>query len=56
MKTLLLGMALNSAGLSQNTSDKRKKMKNVGVSVAVIVVANLLVYSPIITARIKSQD
>jgi len=56
MKTLLLGLALNSATPSQNTLDKRKKMKNIGVSIAVITAANLIIYSPIIAARLNSKE
>ena len=56
MKTLLLGLALNSGTPSQNTLDKRKKMKNIGVSIAVITAANLIMYSPIIAARLSSKE
>lgn len=55
MKTLML-LAMMSNQMSENTENRRKKMKNIAISVTFIVAANALIYSPIILSNINKED
>jgi hypothetical protein len=55
LKAMMLSAMI--AGEPEMASPKsHKKLKNLAISTAVIVVANLLVYSPIIMANLSKEE
>ena len=53
IKTLMLGTLLSGGGVRPKDNPK---IKNTAIAIGVVVVANLLVYSPIIVANIKQEE
>lgn len=53
IKTLMLGTLLSGEGVRPKDNPK---IKNTAIAIGVVVVANLLVYSPIIMANMKQEE
>jgi hypothetical protein len=53
IKAMMLGTLLSGGGVRPKDNPK---IKNTAIAVGVVVVANLLVYSPIIMANIKQEE
>jgi len=55
IKTLMLASVLAKPPVEEIRPDNAKKIKTVAISATFIVVANLLVYSPIIAANMNNR-
>jgi len=56
IKTLMLASMLTNSPVEEIRPDNEKKIKAIAISATFIVVANLLVYSPIIMANANKGE